>query len=455
MDQNLLQKYNLPVPRYTSYPPANKFHQGCRPEAFREALVESNHSEPSHISYYIHIPFCRHLCHYCGCNSFAMQKPEAVHRYIEAVLAEIDSVTALLSPERKISQIHFGGGSPTAIPVAYLSRIIERLLQNHPTIARPEIAVECHPGYLEASDWESLAAARFNRVSVGIQDFRPEVLKAVNRRPPLLAPETIMELLRSHALSVNLDLMYGLPLQTEATFTETIERAIALRPDRLVTFPYAHVPWVNPAQKRLEKLGLPDAEQRVAMFTAATGLLLAAGYKQVGLDHFVLPGDELWEAYQTRSLHRNFQGYCTRATTGQVYAFGVTAISQLHGAYLQNSKEIAQYIEKAEQGQFLPEKSYFLTRKEIAIRSVITHLMCNYEVNWALCTHGTEMDPDGLKAATAYNAERFAEFERDGLIIATPYGFRITPQGVPFTRVIAAALDPDMKTQTNAYSKSF
>lgn len=456
MDQLLLEKYNRPVPRYTSYPPANQFTTGCSKEDWLRAVSDSNRGEPSHISYYIHIPFCKHLCHYCGCNSYAMEKPETVARYIEAVIAEIDRVTPMLHPHRKISQIHFGGGSPTAIPIAYLQRIIEQLLTGRETIEKPEIAIECHPGYLEASHWEALASAGFNRVSIGIQDFKPEVLKAVNRRPPLLAPEAIVSILRNRNISINLDLMYGLPLQTEHSFAETIERAIELRPHRLVTFPYAHVPWVNPLQKILEKLGLPDANQRVAMFAAATRQLLAAGYHQVGLDHFVLPVDELREASQTRTLHRNFQGYCTRATTGQVYAFGVTAISQLHSAYLQNEKNIAKYIEESLNGTLLPAKSYLLNPQEIAVRTVITHLMCNNEVNWDLTSAGNNPESRGaLQEATGYNPQRFEAFERDGLITPTPYGFRITPKGIPFTRVVAAALDPSYQTQTNAYSKPF
>ena len=456
MDQQLLQKYNHPVPRYTSYPPANHFTAGCLKEEWERAIFNSNHGEPQHISYYIHIPFCKHLCHYCGCNSYAMAKPETVAKYIDAVVAEIDRVTPMLTPLRALSQIHFGGGSPTAIPIAYLQRIIERLLAGRQTLEKPEIAIECHPGYLEASDWEALASAGFNRVSIGIQDFNPEVVKAVNRRPSLLAPEAILAILRSRNISVNLDLMYGLPLQTENSFAETIQRAIELRPHRLVTFPYAHVPWVNPSQKILEKLGLPDANQRVAMFATATRLLLSAGYHQVGLDHFVLPSDELWEAAQTRTLHRNFQGYCTRATTGQVYAFGVTAISQIHGAYLQNGKNIPKYIEESLSGSLLPDKSYLLNPREIAVQKVITHLMCNYEVNWDLLSDGNNPESRGaLQEATGYNPQRFEAFERDGLITPTPYGFRITPKGIPFTRVVAAALDPSYQTQTNAYSKPF
>ncbi|MCD8193396.1 MAG: oxygen-independent coproporphyrinogen III oxidase, partial [Tannerellaceae bacterium] len=382
MNTNILEKYNQPVPRYTSYPPANYFTDTFSAGDFRTAVIRSNQAAPGHLSFYIHLPFCRHLCHYCGCNSFAMQKEEKVERYIHAVHQEIDRVTALLDPARRIAQIHYGGGSPTALPVHYLKELNEHLLSRFQTIPQPEIAIECHPGYLDEAYWQGLVEAGFNRVSLGVQDFNPEVLKTVNRRPSLLPVSRIVALLRSQQVKINMDFIYGLPHQTAASFGDTIRQAIALSPDRLVTFSYAHVPWVNKQQLLLEKAGLPSGEEKSNMFSTATGLLQAAGYQTIGLDHFVKEDDELYTALQQGQLHRNFQGYCTRRTTGQVYAFGATGISQLADSYAQNSKEIDDYIQRIESGSLATVKGYALSEEEQITREVIEMLMCNYRLDW-------------------------------------------------------------------------
>lgn len=240
------------------------------------------------------------------------------------------------------------GGSPTALPVHYLKELNEHLHTRFPQIAQPEIAVECHPGYLDEAYWLGLADAGFNRISLGVQDFNRKVLKTVNRRPSLLPVNWIVELLRSRQVKINMDFIYGLPYQTAETFADTLQEAISLSPDRLVTFSYAHVPWINKQQLILEKAGLPTGEEKSRMFSTATQLLQEAGYQAIGLDHFVKAGDELYTSLQQGQLHRNFQGYCTRRTTGQVYAFGATGISQLAGGYAQNSKQIDDYIERIE-----------------------------------------------------------------------------------------------------------
>ena len=233
MRPELLQKYNVPVPRYTSYPPANFFHEGVKNEAYEAAISASNTATPQHISFYLHIPFCKHLCHYCGCNSFPMRQPEVVDRYVRALHQEIDKVKRLLDNTRKIAQIHYGGGSPTAIPVRYIQELNEHLLDGFATIDQPEIAIECHPGYLSAENWEALCQAKFTRFSLGVQDFNPEVLKVVNRRPSLLPVEEVFSILRAYGAKINMDFIYGLPLQTPERFAETIERAAQLEPDRL------------------------------------------------------------------------------------------------------------------------------------------------------------------------------------------------------------------------------
>lgn len=453
MIQDLLQKYNVPVPRYTSYPPANYFADTFTNKDYEAAIEASNSAQPGHISFYVHIPFCRHLCHYCGCNSFAMMKPEVVERYISAIHQEIDRVKERLAPGRKISQIHYGGGSPTAMPVHYLKELNEHLLSDFDTIEQPEIAIECHPGYLDETYWQSLTEAGFNRFSLGVQDFNEKVLKTVNRRPALLPVETIFGILREKGARINMDFIYGLPFQTADSFSETIARAASLRPDRLVTFSYAHVPWVNKQQLILEKAGLPAGEEKSRMYQNAKELLNAAGYQTIGMDHFVLENDELYTAMQNGRLHRNFQGYCTRRTTGQVYAFGVTGISQLSSAYTQNSKDIHQYIERIESGTFAISKGYTLNRDEQITREVIETLMCNYSLDWKELADRLSLSVDEVKAATAYNDDRLREFSEDGIIEYDSEQIRITPEGNLFVRNVAASLDKLMLHSNKSFSK--
>ncbi len=453
MNEELIAKYNVPTPRYTSYPPANYFHERFTNKDYKDAIIASNNTQPQNISFYIHIPFCKHLCHYCGCNSYPMAKDEVIESYMDAVKKEIKRVLPLLDKGRKISQIHYGGGSPSSIPLHYLKEINELLLSQFSCIEKPEIAIECHPAYLNEENWLELLNAGFNRCSIGIQDFNEKVLKGVNRRPSLLEMETVFSLLRAHNVSINLDFIYGLPYQSVESFEETLKKAVSLKPDRLVTFSYAHVPWVNKAMMILEKNGLPSAQEKSAMFEAAKGILTSAGYESIGLDHFVLPDDDLNKALESGQLHRNFQGYCTRKTTGQVYAFGVTAISQLSMSYSQNTKNIPEYIEKMNNGEFAIIKGYALNREEQIAKEVITTLMCNNKLNWKeLSAHIGVSEPD-IKHAISYNEERLTDFANDGIVTYSPEEISITPQGFLFVRNVAASFDPLMKNNTKMFSK--
>ncbi len=453
MNKELLAKYNVPTPRYTSYPPANYFNDQFTNEDFERSVIESNRSLPENLSFYIHIPFCKHLCHYCGCNSYPMAKDEVVAAYVEAVKKEIRKVIPLLDKNRRISQIHYGGGSPSSIPLHYLQEINELLLSGFSCTDVPEIAIECHPAYLDGNNWLELVKAGFTRCSIGVQDFNEKVLKGVNRKPSLLDMETIFELLRTHGISINLDFIYGLPYQSVESFEETLQKAVLLKPDRLVTFSYAHVPWVNKAQLILEKNGLPSPQEKSGMYDAAKRILTSNGYQPIGLDHFVLPDDDLNIALQSGQLHRNFQGYCTRKTTGQVYAFGVTAISQLSMAYSQNTKNIPEYIQKMNAGEFSIIKGYELSRGEQIIKEVVTTLMCNNALNWKVLSDHIGIDVDTIKQSVSYTEERLAEFEKDGIITYTPEELRITPEGFLFVRNVAASFDPLMKGNTKLYSK--
>ena len=449
---SVIHKYNKPVPRYTSYPPANYFEPFGEAD-YLAAVDASNASRNNHLSFYLHIPFCRHLCHYCACNSYAMARGDGMQRYADALHREIDLVAARLDKSRRIAQIHYGGGSPTAMPASMLKALNEHLLSIAPVIERPELAIECHPGYLDAEGWAALADCGFNRFSLGVQDFNEEVLRTVNRRPSLLPMDEVFTILRSRGAGINLDFLYGLPHQSVASFSDTIKRAIALHPDRLVTFSYAHVPWVNRRQLILEKAGLPASEVKERMYDEAARLLKEAGYTQIGLDHFVLPDDELAVALSHNQLHRNFQGYCTRRTTGQVYAFGVTGISQLDGAYAQNGRDIETYISTLADGHLYTQRGYRLTKDQQTTREVIETLMCNYTLSWSELGQRLNLAPADVKAATAYDEAEMREMAADGLLTLTADGISVAPEGRPFVRSVAAALDPLMRHSDKKYSK--
>lgn len=452
MQPDIILKYNQPVPRYTSYPPAN-FFTALTAEEYLQAVDASNEARQNQISFYLHIPFCRHLCHYCGCNSYPMVKPETVQAYVDALHREIDLVAKHISAGRTISQIHYGGGSPTAIPIPMIRELNEHLLSMAPVIPRPEIAIECHPGYLTAEDWQQLTACGFTRYSLGIQDFQPEVLKAVNRRPALLPVEDILQILRASGATVNLDFIYGLPLQTADSFRNTIERAAELRPDRLVTFSYAHLPRLFPRQGALDRLGLPSTDEKKRMFELVSQTLQGAGYMPVGLDHFVLPDDELAQALSQGLLHRNFQGYCTRRTTAQVYAFGVTAISQLDDAYAQNGRDIEEYIRTIADGRLYTSRGYRLSAEEKLRREVIETLMCNYSLDWSALARQLGVTPESLRAVCGYDEPLMREMAADGLLTLEGDSIIVNTDGRPFVRNVAVALDPLVRHTEKKFSK--
>lgn len=455
VNRELLEKYNYPVPRYTSYPPANFFTEEFGQQNYLEAIDKSNNWNPQNISIYIHIPFCLKLCYFCGCNSYALRKPENVDAYIKALIKEIEFISSRLDKNRLISQIHYGGGTPNAIPVEYLQEINDLLFSSFKFIPEPEIAIEVNPAYLTFEQMTGLKKAGFNRFSIGIQDFDNNVLDAVNREKPGLPIEDIIEFLRKDSpdIAINLDFIYGLPKQTAVNFAKTIEKAIELKPDRLVTFSYAHVPWVSKIQKKLEKEGLPEPDEKVKMYEAAYSVLTQNGYEAVGMDHYANSDDELTIARKNRQLHRNFQGYCTRRTTGQVYAFGVTGISQLEGVYAQNTKSIDEYILKINNGELTTIKGYELTKQQVVVREVITELMCNEQIVWSKIGDLLGMSVEEVKNQTCYNEEKLKSFETDGIIEFCDEKIKITEQGQLFIRNVAASLDPLIKEGQSNFSK--
>lgn len=452
MNETLFKKYNVPVPRYTSYPTANEF-EPFDAHRYLKAVETSNDAAADNISFYIHVPFCRHLCHYCGCNSVAMAQPKSIEEYFETLHQEIDLLLPHLRKDRRISQIHYGGGSPSSMPLALIRGINEHLLSAFSTIDKPEIAIECHPGYLESNDWQYLLDSGFNRFSLGIQDFNTDVLRTVNRRPSLLPVADIMEILRKGGAKVNFDFIYGLPKQTTTEFVSTIQTAISLHPNRLVTFSYAHLPSLFKRQMILGKAGLPLQTEKLKMFEEASKMLQSAGYVPIGMDHFVLPGDDLNVALQHHTLHRNFQGYCPRRITAQVYAFGVSGISQLDAAYAQNTKDISAYMAQVNAGQMPIQRGYALAPWQHMTREVIECIMCNNAINWHDMAQRLHVSVDEIKQAIHYNEAELQTLQADGLIAFDADSVEITPDGLPFVRNVAAAFDPMMRHNHRLFSK--
>lgn len=455
MMNNILLKYNRPGPRYTSYPPANFFHQGYTDEDYRQSIIDSNNEVPENISIYIHIPFCKRLCHFCGCNTGIAKGKDHIDRYIRALLKEIQTVSSLLDKKRIVTQVHWGGGTPNSIPFAFIDEIMDKLRTSFKFHPNAEIAMECSPACLTGEDITSLARMGFNRISIGVQDFHLEVLDAVNRLPSLLPVEELFAKIRENGFrSINLDLMYGLPGQTPEIFADSIRQAIKLSPDRLVTFSYAHVPWFNKSMLKLEKKGLPGTEEKFGLFGLAYGMLTSEGYFPVGLDHYAKPSDDLSVALKERKLHRNFQGYCTRETTGQVYAFGSSGISQLWNAYSQNIKDYLKYTGTIEKNDFAVERGYRLTHSDIIVREVINSLMCNGYLNLSEMSDELHISENELKSTVQYSPEKLKEFIEDDLVILDDRSIRVNREGMLVVRNIAMVFDPKLEIAQGMYSKT-
>lgn len=454
--QNLIEKYELAVPRYTSYPTANYFKDGFPEDEYIQHIIASNQVRQNHLAFYVHIPFCAKVCYYCGCNACIARSPGEVGSYIECLLKEISLVKKHIDSNRKISQIHFGGGTPNSIDAGHIEEIMSAIGAGLSYIGNPEIAIECNPAYLGYSYLDRLLKLGFNRFSLGIQDFNNDVLKLVNRLPSAIPVAELTKYLRSASplVSVNLDFIYGLPGQTTDGFRKTISEAIEHKPDRLVTFSYAHVPWLKKHQQILEKAGLPDSSHKVEMFLTARELLQQSGYNAIGLDHYVLPDDELYTAFNCRELHRNFQGYCTRRTTAQVYAFGVSGISQLENAYIQNTKDINNYIHAIGTGRLPVEKGIGVSADQMIIRDAINGIMCNKYLNMKEVSEKHGITLSDFYRITGFEPQKLSEPVSDGLVKTGNDTITVTEQGSLFIRNIASAFDPAFVPRVGTYSKS-
>jgi oxygen-independent coproporphyrinogen-3 oxidase len=437
--RELLERYATNVPRYTSYPTAPSWRD-TPSQAELEALLRRPSPRP--LSLYVHLPFCRKLCFYCGCNMMVTRNQALVERYLRALETEIERVAALGRSEQPVTQIHWGGGTPTYLDCDQLTRVYRALAKHFPIRDGAEISIEVHPPVTTELQLQTLRDLGFNRVSMGVQDFDPRVQKAVNRPQPFeQTRDLILACRRMGYLSVNVDLMYGLPHQTVKSFGATLDRLEELRPDRLALFGYAHVPSLKPHQKLLSAQGLPVPSERLDIFESAVERLLNMGYRYIGLDHFALEDDELAVAQGEGLLQRNFMGYTTCAET-DLLAFGASSISDLEGVYLQNAREVPNYLERVESGLLPVTRGTRLTDDDVLRREVIHRLFCRLELDKdeLAVRHGVDVD-----TYFADELHRLAPLEADGLISRERDRLRVTPRGQVLLRNIAAVFDAHLR----------
>ncbi|MDR1759952.1 MAG: oxygen-independent coproporphyrinogen III oxidase [Fibrobacter sp.] len=431
-----LLRYNASAPRYTSYPPANLFRAAEHSDNIQGIWEDSNRDEPQNLSFYFHVPFCPARCLFCGCTSEVCHDTETIARYFKALHLEMERKLPWIEVSRKVTQIHFGGGTPTSVAPHYLQEILETLRSRFSFAPGVEIAIECNPAAFTENDLKHLAALGFNRISYGIQDFSPAVLRTIGRKPSLLPVNELVKLSRELGFSgINLDLVYGLPGQSKETFRESIEKTVAANPDRIALFSYAHIPWIRPEQMQMEAAGIPGPRLKIEMFLMAREYFLKHGYIAVGMDHFVKENDALAEALRSEDLRRNFQGYCTRKTTGQVYSFGASAISQLAGAYLQNVHDSSVYTEKILSGENTEIRCHLLSEEERILGNMIERFMCNFKLS--LTEKEFSAVREGFRMLAALESEGLVQRVSEREIHATELGSLVI-------RYLAMQLDPLM-----------
>jgi len=444
VDLELIRKYNVTGPRYTSYPPATRFSESVSWSRISEEIPAPNETERD-LSLYFHIPFCESLCWYCGCNTVITTQKSQSQTYLNYIEREMSLMEPLINPARKVSQIHIGGGTPTFLSPDEIRRLGEMIRSRFNLASDLEGGVEIDPRRLTFEHVAALREAGFNRASIGVQDFDPKVQFAVHRIQTKEQTGNAVRWLRDLAFeSINIDLIYGLPYQTPASFARTLDSVLELDPDRLAVFSYAHVPWLKPAQKILEQ-ALPSAEEKMTILKQVIETLTAGGgYNYIGMDHFAKPVDELSLAQKNRTLCRNFQGYSTKGGS-DIYSFGVSAISQSKNVYWQNTKELSGYYQKLDQGLHPCQRGYILDQDDIIRRETIMRLMCDFSLNFDAMSHQTGT---GFTEYFERELKSLEELQDDGLVKFNQGGFDVTETGRLFIRNIAMCFDAHLPCET-------
>lgn len=432
-DQQLIQKYNVSGPRYTSYPTALEFSPAYDEAAFLQA---ARRYPDRPLSLYIHIPFCHRLCYFCGCNKVVTRQQHKAEAYLDALTIEIQSRAALFR-HRTVTQMHWGGGTPTYLSKPQISRLIQVLRESFTFSEEAELSIEVDPREIELDVLDHLHDHGFNRLSMGVQDFNKEVQEKVNRVQDEQTIVALIERARQTGFaSTSLDLIYGLPVQTPESFAFTLKKVIELNPDRLSVFNYAHMPALFAAQRKIKEADLPSAQQKLDILQQTVTMLTAEGYQFIGMDHFARPGDELAIAQREGKLHRNFQGYTTQGNS-DLLGMGVSAISMIGDSYAQNEKDLKAWYAAIEKNHSALCRGVKLTKDDCLRRDVIKTLMCNFALNFA------DFDT-GVEAFSDYFAEDLAllaPFIEDGLVERHEKGLQVTAKGRLLVRNICMCFD--------------
>ena len=440
---NLTSKYNVAAPRYTSYPTVPAWNNTPSEDQWKNLVKESfkKTNSVNGISLYIHLPFCESLCTYCACNTRITVNHKVEVPYLEALLNEWDLYLNLFDEKPKIKELHLGGGTPTFFKAENLKRLISGILTKAEACENPDFSFEGHPSNTTAEHLQTLYDLGFRRVSFGIQDFDPIVQDVINRYQSYEEVETVVKAARSIGYSsVNFDLVYGLPFQKLNTIVDTIQKVIQLKPDRIAYYSYAHVPWIKPGQRKFTEKDLPVDVEKRELYEKGLQLFTAAGYVEIGMDHFALKSDALYAALINKKLHRNFMGY-SDSYTELMISLGVSAISDTWNGFAQNIKEVEAYQKKVLEGKFPFFKGHLLSEEDKVVRKHILNIMCQGKTNWG---------NDKYKFDVIYKElGRCEALEKDGLLYLFPTKLIVSEKGKAFLRNICMCFDRYYWAKTN------
>jgi oxygen-independent coproporphyrinogen-3 oxidase len=454
-DLAVIKKYDKAGPRYTSYPTAPMFHTGIGPEDY-EATLKRVASDDAPLSLYIHIPFCNTVCYYCGCNKIVTKQYHRAAPYLDLLLKEIDHVADVMgNTKRPVTQLHFGGGTPTFMSNDQMRAIMTKLRERFNFVAKDEgeFSIEIDPRECDDDTVRVLEEIGLNRMSMGVQDFDPIVQKAVNRIQSKEETLRVLNEARAHGFeSMNIDLMYGLPHQTVETFNATLDTIIEFSPDRIALFNYAHLPHMFMPQRRIDEASIPSPQEKLNILEHSINKLLNAGYVFIGMDHFAKPEDELTIAQQEGKLYRNFQGYSTQADCDLI-GLGVTSIGYVGGGFFQNKKEMDAYAELVEADQFPVFRGYILSDEDHLRRQVIMRLMCDFALDYSQFESEFGID---FKAHFADGIADLAEMQADHLVDLRDDGLTVLPAGRLLIRNVAMVFDEYLqkKKEGSNFSKT-
>ena len=434
--EDLINKYHVPAPRYTSYPTVPYWNVEFMGNAEWTKSVQFSFEESNTrdgISLYVHLPFCENLCTYCGCNTRITKNHKVEEPYIQTLLKEWDLYKSLFTEKPVIKEVHLGGGTPTFFSPENLELLIKGLFKDAVIHQQAEFSFEGHPANTTEEHLKILYQLGFRRVSLGIQDFDPLVQVVINRMQSYEDVKSVTDYAREIGyLSVNYDLIYGLPIQTLEGLEKTIRKTLLLMPDRIAFYSYAHVPWVKPGQRRYTEKDLPSVELKQKLYELGREMLIKAGYLEIGMDHFALSSDSLYKAQVEGHLHRNFMGY-THQYTQLMIGLGVSSISDTLYAFAQNEKKVEDYKARVEEEKLPVFKGHLLTEEDLIIRQHILNIMCNGSTSW--------QDPNLQCQALMDGIKRLKSLEEDNLLTLEPFKLIVLPQGQRFLRNICMALD--------------